>query len=554
MVSVPYARRAQGKGGNVTASQFVLRRPATPAALRGIAWSALAAIIFFAGDALFSDTFFRLIRAFREPEFSHGYLIPLISAWIIWQRRRMIWSRRTGGAWSGWFLTAVGAVLALLFHAVNLLMPPYLAFLLIVFGLSSAALGSASARYLITPLILMLFAYPLPDYINIEVSTSLQLISSYLGATILDIVGVPVFLEGNIIDLGAIKLQVAEACSGLRYLLPLVSFGVLCAFIYRAPWWAKLVIVAATVPLTIFLNGLRIAMTGLFVHFGSPSLADGFMHLFEGWVVFLVALAALFGAMYGLLRLTGWSGAFIEMLDFDRMAGAPGGVEPPPRMPAPAPIRVPPPPLIAGAATLVLAAMLLIPLGERSTVIPDRIGLLHFPMALGDRIAKPQFLAAETEQLLGADDYLLLDYLHEDAPPINLWVAYYDSLINGSYVHSPTTCLPGAGWEYVTFGKYNTAIRDLSGDMLRVNRGEIVKGRQRILMYFWMELRGRSVPRLQHVKFLNLWDSMITGRSDGALIRIYTPLRPGEETSRGDERILEFLERAYPHLRPHIGE
>lgn len=538
----------------MVSSRSVLRIPSTHVALRGFGWLVLAASIFFASHALFSDTCFRLLRTFREPEFSHGYLIPMISAWIIWQRRQLIWSRRADGAWTGWLLTAVGAALALLCHAGNLLTPPYVAFLLILLGLSAAALGWASAKYVIIPLVFMLFAYPLPDYMYIEVATSLQLLSSYISARVLGLIGVPVFLEGNIIDLGTMKLQVAEACSGLRYFLPLVAFGVLCAFLYRAPWWAKMTIVAATVPLTIALNGLRIAMTGLFVHFGSQSLAEGFMHMFEGWVVFLIALAALFGLMYGLLRLTGWSGPFIEILDFDRMAGTPNGTEPPSRTPAPVPTNAPPPPLIAGTATLALAAVLLIPLADRSMVIPDRVGLSHFPMAVGDRLGAPRFLDAATERQLGADDYVLLDFLHKDAPPVNLWVAYYDSLTNGSYLHSPTTCLPGAGWEYVTFESYQTAIPDLSGEMLRVNRGEIVKGHQRIVMYFWMELRGQSFQGLQYVKFINLWESMITSRTDGALIRIYTPLGAGEDPSAGDERLLVFLERAYPHLRPHVGE
>jgi len=86
-----------------------------------------------------------------------------------------------------------------------------------------------------------------------------------------------------------------------------------------------------------------------------------------------------------------------------------------------------------------------------------------------------------------------------------------------------------------------------------VNRGVIVNGEQRVVIYFWMELRGRSIQGLQYVKFFNLWDSLISGRSDGALIRLYTPLQPGEDPNDGDRRLLRFLERAYPHLEPHVG-
>lgn len=535
----------------MASSRFVLRRATAHNALIGLAWLALAVVTLGAVDALFGDTFFRLLRTFKEPEFSHGYLIPVISGWLVWQRRHLLWSQRVDGAWTGCLVSAVGVSLAVLCHAANLLTPPYVAFLIVILGLSAAALGWASARYVIVPLAFMLFAYPLPDYAYIEISTSLQLISSQIGADVLDALGVPVFLDGNVIDLGTMKLQVAEACSGLRYLLPLISFGVLCAFIYRGPWWARFAVLLATVPLTIALNGIRIAMTGLFVHFGSSPLAEGFMHLFEGWVVFLLSLTVLFGLMYGLLRSTGWSGRIVDVLDFERMAGAPDGARPNQALARAA--GLPPLALIAGTATVAAGTLFLIPLADRSAVIPARIGLLNYPMVLGDRVASPRFLDADTERRLGADDYVFLDFAHESAPPVNLWIAYYASLINGSYLHSPTTCLPGAGWEYVDFGAHQTHISDLSGDRLIVNRGEIVKDDERILMYFWMELRGSSLRELHYVKLINLWDSIVQGRTDGALVRIHTPLRPGEDVAAGDRRLMAFLERAYPHLRPHVG-
>jgi EpsI family protein len=243
------------------------------------------------------------------------------------------------------------------------------------------------------------------------------------------------------------------------------------------------------------------------------------------------------------------------MLDFDRMAGAPGGRPPPPPRSAAdgAAAGGTPWPLLTSIATVGLAGLLLIPLAARPQVVPERPGLLSFPMVLGDRVAQPRFLDTSTEEVLDADDYILLDFVADDAPAINLWVAYYETLLDGSYFHSPTTCLPGAGWEYVQFGARTTPVTDLAGEPLVVNRGVIVNGQQRILMYFWMELRGRSLRGLQYVKFFNLWDSLLTGRSDGALVRLYTPLEPGETAAAGDARLLALLERAYPHLAPHVG-
>ena len=510
----------------------------------------LAATVAVAGYALFARSLGVVVDGFQKPEVSHGYIVLLISGWIVWQRRRLIESRRREGAWTGWLVVAAAAVLAVLCHAANLLTPPYVALLLVLVGLPTAAWGWAAARLLIVPVGFLIFAYPLPDNVYIELSTTLQRLSSQIGTGVLRAVGVPVLLDGNIIDLGVMKLQVAEACSGLRYLLPLLSFGVLCAFIYRSPLWAKLTVIAVTAPLAIVLNGLRIALTGLLVHAGSPTLAEGFLHLFEGWVVFLLALAALFATMFALLRLSGWRGAFADMLDFERMAGGAAAAVQPAAAGASGPSR----PLLAAVATLALAALSLAPLAARPQIVPDRPGLTSYPLALGDWRGVPRFLDTATAGVLGADDYVLADFVDPGhAEPVNLWVAYYDSLLGGWHHHSPTTCLPAAGWEYAALGMHRTGLVDHTGAPLRVNRGVVVKGEERLVMYFWMELRGRAVARLQKVKFYNLWDSLRRGRSDGALVRVYTPLGPTERPAAGDRRLRAFLARAYPHLEPHVG-
>jgi EpsI family protein len=325
---------------------------------------------------------------------------------------------------------------------------------------------------------------------------------------------------------------------------------------YRAPWWAKLLVVAATIPLTILLNGFRIALTGLFLNFGNTKLAEGFMHLFEGWVIFLVALAILFALMFGLLRLIGWRGGVADMLDFDRMAGHPGQRRPTASSAAATAVvpAVVPRPLQFAVLTMAVAALLLVPLAMRPQIVPDRPGLLTYPLGFTDWSGTPSFLDREIEDVLGTDDYILVDYRHrETGDLVNLWVAYYGSQLGNSQIHSPTTCLPGAGWEYIEFGPRRTPLTDFSGEPLVVNRGVIVKGGERIVMYFWMEMRGDSLHESHLVKYVNLRDSMLQGRSDGALVRLYTPLGPNEDAADGDARLLALLRKAYPHLEPHVG-
>jgi len=528
-------------------------RPRAAASALGL-WLGLGLVGAAAGYALLADSLVRVVHAYGDPAFSHGYIIPLISAWLLFQRRELIWELRDRGAASGWLPVAAGVALVLFAKAANIVSLPFLAIPPVLVGLAAVALGWRSARLTVVPLGFLAFGLPLPATIFIKLSTTLQLVSSQIGAAVLGGLGIPVFLDGNIIDLGRLKLEVAEACSGLRYLLPLLSFGVLCAYIYRAPGWAKVIVVAATVPLAVLLNGGRIALTGIFVAIGDTALAEGFMHLFEGWVIFLIALACLFALMWLLRRLAGHRAGLLDMLDFERMAGTPEGRRPSrPATAAPLPATVPRP-LVAAVATLAVGALLLVPIQLRPHTIPDRPGLLTYPLELGGWRGSPAVLDAATAAELAPDDYLLADFHHAaGGRPVNLWVVYYGSLLgDGRSTHAPTICLPGAGWEFTSLGPFETSLRDHGHRPLVVNRTVITKDNQRIVMYFWFELRGRHAVG-QGARLYNLWDSLTRGRSDGALVRVYTALAAGEAAAAGDARLLRFLERAYPELAPHVG-
>ena len=129
----------------------------------------------------------------------------------------------------------------------------------------------------------------------------LQLLSSQLGVAFIRLFHIPVFLEGNVIDLGVYKLQVVDACSGLRYLYPMMSLGFLAAYLFQAPLWQRAIVFLSTIPITIAMNSLRIGLVGILVdHFG-PQDADGFLHMFEGWIIF-IACAGLLAGLFSCWR------------------------------------------------------------------------------------------------------------------------------------------------------------------------------------------------------------------------------------------------------------
>jgi exosortase len=175
-------------------------------------------------------------------------------------------------------------------------------------GLVVFHLGVRQLTHWWLPLALFVLAIPLPAVVLGSVALPLQFQASQLGATLLEWRYVPVQLAGNIIHLPGRSLFVTEACSGLRSLTTLLALGVLVAGLWHQLWWSRVALIAAAIPVAIFLNGLRVFLTGYLAFWVDPGLGDGFMHYTEGWVIFLVALVVLAGLSW-LLRLLERSGA-----------------------------------------------------------------------------------------------------------------------------------------------------------------------------------------------------------------------------------------------------
>ena len=325
---------------------------ATPVVRPHYRGAAAVSLLLLAAAALwliFRDGLTYMVLDWGQEEYSYAYLIPPIAAWLIWQRRARLVEAAAAPSWWGAPLVLAGIVLATFGDLATLYVVIQYAFIIAVFGVALTLVGWRGLAILAAPLFYLFFMVPLPDFLYQGLSARLQLISSALGVSFIRLFGLPVFLEGNVIDLGVYQLQVAEACSGLRYLFPLLSFGYLCALLYKGPWWHKAVLLLSTLPITILVNSIRIGLVGVLVTFGGIEQAEGFMHLFEGWIIFLAAVAILFGEMWLLARLSGRRGRLADLLDLDEIW--------PKRMDAPA-LGLPRParPVLTSAFVLLVGA------------------------------------------------------------------------------------------------------------------------------------------------------------------------------------------------------
>lgn len=477
-------------------------------------------------------------------EYSYGWFVPLISAFLIWQRSDQLRPHELKGSW--WGLAVVG--LALMLGAVGQLSAirafSQYGFVIGLVGIALAGTGWRGLRILAVPLAMLLFMIPLPQFVLREVSHILQLVSSELGVWLIRSFGISVFLEGNVIDLGSYKLQVVEACNGLRYLFPLMVLGTLAAYFFEAPIWKRVVLVVSTVPLTIVINSLRIGLIGITVEYWGSEMAEGLVHDLEGWFMFVICLALLMGEMVLLARLGGQRRPLSQLMALDPPLKLPPGTAVHQRG-----LSVP---MAATAALLLAAAALALFLPERSQKPPARQSFAAFPLHLpGGWQGRSDKLDTEIVAALAVSDYHIANYSRGREPWVNFYSAYYASQSGGESSHSPRTCIPGDGW---AISSIDHKVLPLARGPLNVNRALIQKGDQRQLVYYWFRQRGRSLTGEFEVKWFILHDAIVHDRSDGALLRLVTPVLPGEDESRADRRIVDFLTAADPLLGRFIPD
>lgn len=492
-------------------------------------------------------------------EYSYGYFIPLISVFLIWQRSDRLRKLELRGSWAG--LLVIGFALALgavgEFSAIRLF--GQYGFVVALFGLSVCVIGWQGLRIIAVPLAILLFMIPLPQFLLRELSQQLQLLSSQLGVQLIRLFNISVFLEGNVIDLGSFKLQVVEACSGLRYLFPLMVLGFLAAYFFRGSWWKRAVIVLSTIPLTILINSLRIGVIGITVEYWGGAMAEGLLHDFEGWFMFMLCLGLLAGEMVLLAHI----GAAPQPLR------AIFGLEYPDPAPAGADVRARnfSVPLLVGGLLFAVVAAASAWYPARAQIQPPRTAFAEFPMALpGGWIGRPDRLESDVLATLAVDDYIIANYTRAGEPWVNFYVAYYNSQSGGQSTHSPRTCIPGGGWEISQLDEVpltvaaqesasgRTAVSAAPAMGARINRAIIQKGEQRQLVYYWFRQRGRTMTSELAVKWSILRDGIMRDRSDGALVRLVTPVSVGESVDQADRRLNAFLSTIAGRLPDYIPD
>ena len=255
---------------------------------------ALLLLIGWLYASILARLFLQWVGPHSDPNFQHGIFVPLFALFVLWQDRDKLKTIAPAASWSGLPLV----VLSLLMLALGVLgaenFLSRVSLLILLAGLIILFQGWTFFRAVLFPWSFLILMIPIPNLLLQKVTFPLQLLASQLATALLELVQVPVLRQGNVINLPSMPLDVAEACSGIRSLLTLVTLALIYGYLMERRMWARIVLVCSAIPVAVAANSCRIFGTGLLVQYWDPDKAEGFYHALGGWLIYLVALSMLY--------------------------------------------------------------------------------------------------------------------------------------------------------------------------------------------------------------------------------------------------------------------
>ncbi|OPY70268.1 MAG: Transmembrane exosortase (Exosortase_EpsH) [Syntrophorhabdaceae bacterium PtaU1.Bin034] len=477
-------------------------------------------------------------------DYSYGFLIPFGSAYLAWERRRTLDEVTLRTDWRFFAPLAFFVLLSLygiLGSSGNISMPavPVILFLLVGF-----CCGRDVLKRLAFPIAFLVFMVPVPGIIERSLGIFLKSISTRLGGALIDAMGVPVFVTGNIIDLGVTQLQVVDACSGMRYLSVLLALGVMYSYLFEHALWKRLFCAVATIPIAMMVNGLRIGATGVLAQEYGPQVAEGFFHGFSAWVMFIIAFAFLF-IIGKLLR-------YLPPREEHTRVPAP---QPPGGQRHTAKPRGGSVPKGFVVSVLILAVVGLSSFSTASfPPIKIRGGIERFPLAFGGWEGRPEAIDPEMITASGAEEAFSAVY-KKNRSDVSLYMGYRSSafLANENFFHSPTVCLPSSGWTPTATTKRVVTGVPLFRE-LPVTAMVIQQSGVKYLVYFWFQTKDRATSDKNMNRFHLTLHAIARDNSHDLFVRPIMAISADETTEQAEARMDSFVRDLMPVLLDFLEE
>jgi len=239
------------------------------------------------------------------PDFSHGFFIPALSLYFVWDRRDQLQALPVRPANTGFLVIVVGLLFFFLGKLAAESFTMRFSLLVVVSGIVLFHLGRAHLKAVLFPILFLVFMIPVPSILLSKITFPMQLLASRVAAQVVDFFNIPILREGNILYLADTTLEVAEACSGIRSLISLLALGTVLAYLTQKKQWQKIILFLACFPVAIVVNAFRVSATAVLANYFGEGAAQGFYHDFSGYILFIVSMVLL----YGIARLLTMAGS-----------------------------------------------------------------------------------------------------------------------------------------------------------------------------------------------------------------------------------------------------
>lgn len=245
---------------------------------------------------LYYPVFLSLVKDWIHlPDFSHGFLIPFISLYFIWERFKKADAEIVFPSNFGFVVMLAGLMLLFIGNAGAESFSMRISFIVVLSGIILFLLGWKYMNLFIFPILFLIFMIPIPSIILDKITFPMQIFASKVATGALYLLNIPVLREGNIIYLVNTTLEVAEACSGIRSLISLLALGTVFSYFSQKRMLRRLLLVLSCFPIAIIVNAFRVSATGILANYYGTEAAEGFFHGFSGYILFIVAFCLLFG-------------------------------------------------------------------------------------------------------------------------------------------------------------------------------------------------------------------------------------------------------------------
>jgi exosortase D (VPLPA-CTERM-specific) len=497
---------------------------------------ALLLLIAWLYGSILAHLFLTWVGPHSDPNFAHGIFVPLFSLFVLWQDRERLKAIAPAPSWAGLPLVVLSMFVLVLGDLGADVFLPRVSLLILLAGLIILFRGWKFFRSVLFPWAFLILMIPIPALIINRVTFPLQLFAARLSAALLGLVWV-VHREGNIISLASGNLDVAEACSGLRSLLTLVTLAIIYGYLMETRRWVRVVLVGLAVPIAVVANSFRVFAVGLFKQFGYGDLAEGVPHALMGLLVFAVALTLLF-AVHRVISLIWRSGpAASRSVAYLEEQSAGGTL------------------VKAGSFRfgIVAVPMLATAIGLQAYSgweVVKHVGSL--PSQVGDWTGTDIPISQAELDILGPGEYLMRDYVSASQlqPMINLYIPFFPSQRAGDTIHSPDHCLLGAGWFPIS--REVIQLTRPNGSSMPVKRYVVSKSGERQLVLYWFQAHGRVLASEWQAKYYLISDSIHINRSDGGMVRLMTPMLDGESPDAAQARMMRLGSQFLPLIDSYI--